>query len=45
VGLPAGGGLASARGLAKLYACLDHPVEGPRLLTEDTIAQMSQVQF
>lgn len=44
VGQPAAGGLASARGLARLYACLRHDVGGPRLLSDDTIGQMSQVQ-
>ncbi len=44
VGTPAAGGLASARGLARLYACLRHDVAGPRLLSDDTIAQVSQVQ-
>ena len=43
-GPPAAGGLASARGLAKLYACLRHDVDGPRLLDDDTIARMTQVQ-
>ena len=43
-GPPAAGGLASARGLAQLYACLTHEVNGPRLLSDDTIAQMTQVQ-
>jgi CubicO group peptidase (beta-lactamase class C family) len=43
-GAPAAGALASARGLAKLYACLTHDVDGPRLLEDDTIAQMTQVQ-
>jgi CubicO group peptidase (beta-lactamase class C family) len=45
VGPPAAGVTASARGLAALYACLRHEVGGqPRLLTDDTIAQMSQIQ-
>lgn len=43
-GVPAGGVLASARGLASLYACLRHEVNGPRLLSEETIAQVSQTQ-
>ena len=42
--VPAASVHASARGLAKLYAALRHDVDGPRLLTDDTIAQMSQVQ-
>ena len=45
VGQPAAGLLASARGLAGLYACLRHEIGGmPRLLSEDTIGQMSQIQ-
>ncbi|MHB1854310.1 MAG: serine hydrolase domain-containing protein [Acidimicrobiales bacterium] len=45
VGQPAAGGLSSARGLAALYAGLRHDLGGvPRLLTEDTISQMSQIQ-
>jgi CubicO group peptidase (beta-lactamase class C family) len=44
-GPPAAGVLASGRGLAALYASLRHEVGGyPRLLTDDTIAQMSQIQ-
>ena len=42
---PAAGVLASARGLAALYASLQHQInEQPRLLSDDTIAQMSQIQ-
>jgi CubicO group peptidase (beta-lactamase class C family) len=42
---PAAGVLASARGLAALYASLRHEVGGqPRVLTDDTIAQMAQIQ-
>jgi CubicO group peptidase (beta-lactamase class C family) len=45
VGPPAAGMLASGRGLAALYASLRHEVGGqPRLLTDETIAQMSQIQ-
>ena len=45
VGPPAAGVLATARGLAALYASLRHEVGGqPRLLTDDTIGQMSQIQ-
>ncbi len=45
VGPPAAGVTASARGLASLYACLRHEVNGqPRLLNDDTIAQVSQIQ-
>jgi CubicO group peptidase (beta-lactamase class C family) len=44
-GAPAVGVLASGRGLAALYAALRHEVNGcPRVLTEDTIGQMSQIQ-
>ena len=44
-GPPAAGMLASARGLAALYASLRHELGGhPRVLTDDTIAQMSQIQ-
>jgi CubicO group peptidase (beta-lactamase class C family) len=44
-GPPAAGALASGRGLASLYASLRHEVNGhPRLLTDDTIGQMSQIQ-
>jgi CubicO group peptidase (beta-lactamase class C family) len=42
---PAAGMTATARGLAALYTCLQHEVGGhPRLLSDDTIAQMSQLQ-
>ena len=44
-GPPAAGALASGRGLAALYASLRHEMSGcPRLLTDDTIGQMSQIQ-
>lgn len=43
-GQAAAGMLASARGLAQLYASLRHPVDGPRVLADDTIAQMAQIQ-
>jgi CubicO group peptidase (beta-lactamase class C family) len=44
-GTPAAGGLASARGLAGMYACLQHEVAGvPRLLDDDTVGQVSQLQ-
>jgi CubicO group peptidase (beta-lactamase class C family) len=42
--VPAASMLANARGLAKLYACLRHDVDGPRVLTDDTIGQMAQPQ-
>jgi CubicO group peptidase (beta-lactamase class C family) len=45
VGPPAAGGLATARGLARMYASLHHPMNNnPRLLSDDTIAQVSQMQ-
>jgi len=45
VGQPAAGAMASARGLAALYACLRHELNGaPRLLTDETISQMAQIQ-
>jgi CubicO group peptidase (beta-lactamase class C family) len=44
-GPPAAGALASGRGLAALYTSLRHELNGcPRLLTDDTIGQMSQIQ-
>jgi CubicO group peptidase (beta-lactamase class C family) len=44
-GAPAVGALASGRGLAALYASLRHGVNDcPRVLTETTIGQMSQIQ-
>jgi CubicO group peptidase (beta-lactamase class C family) len=37
--------LASARGLAKLYAATRHELHGqPRLLSDETIGQMAQIQ-
>jgi len=37
--------VASARGLAALYACLRHEVHGlERLVGDDTLARMSQIQ-
>lgn len=42
---PAAGVLASGRGLGALYASLRHEIGGqPRVLTDDTIAQVSQIQ-
>jgi CubicO group peptidase (beta-lactamase class C family) len=42
---PAAGVVAGARGLAALYACLRHDVHGePRLVGDDTLARMSQIQ-
>lgn len=41
---PAACALASGRGLAKLYASVRHDVDGPRVLTDDTIGQLSQLQ-
>lgn len=42
--VPAASVMASARGLARMYASLTHDVGGPRLLTDETIAKMSQLQ-
>jgi CubicO group peptidase (beta-lactamase class C family) len=45
-GTPAAGGLASARGLAGMYAAVQHEVGGvPRLLDDETIGQVSQLQI
>ena len=44
VGPPAAGGLAIARGLSGMYAALHHDLGGGRLLSDDTIAQVSQQQ-
>ena len=44
VGFPAAGGLATARGLARMYASFGHELGQPRLVDEDVVAQMSQVQ-
>ncbi len=42
---PAAGVVASARGLGALYACLRHEINGvPRLVGDDTLARMAQVQ-
>jgi len=44
-GQAAAGGTGSARGLARLYAmCIDEVDGFPRLLTDDTIAQVTQIQ-
>ena len=44
-GQAAAGGVGSARGLARLYAMCVSEVDGfPRLLTDDTIAQVTQIQ-
>ena len=44
-GQPAAGMMASARGLALLYVSLRHEVQGqPRLLSDDTVGQMAQIQ-
>ena len=46
VGPPAAGVVSSARGLAALYACLRQEMsDHPRLLSDDTIGQMSQIQL
>lgn len=44
VGPPAAGGLATARGLAQMYASLVHDLGASRLLSDDTIGQVSQTQ-
>jgi CubicO group peptidase (beta-lactamase class C family) len=48
VGQPAAGGLATARGLARMYASIHHDTSGilqlGQLLSEDTIEQVSQTQ-
>jgi len=45
-GPPAAGMLASAAGLARLYAAIGHELDGQeRLLSDDTISQMSQIQY
>ena len=45
IGPPAAGVLASGRGLAALYASLRHEISSqPRVLSDVTIAQMSQIQ-
>jgi CubicO group peptidase (beta-lactamase class C family) len=43
-GQPAAGMLANGRGLAKLYATTIFDLEGPRLLSDETIAQVAQTQ-
>jgi CubicO group peptidase (beta-lactamase class C family) len=44
-GTPAAGGLASARGLAGLYASARHDIDGvPRLLNDDVMGRISQMQ-
>jgi CubicO group peptidase (beta-lactamase class C family) len=44
VGPPAAGGFASAAGLARLYACIRHDLGARRLLRNDTIGQLRQLQ-
>jgi CubicO group peptidase (beta-lactamase class C family) len=44
VGPPAAGGMATAAGLARLYACMRHDLGGPRLLQDDTLRQLRQLQ-
>lgn len=41
---PAASAMASARGLARLYAALRHDVGGEPLLDDDTVAQVAQLQ-
>lgn len=43
-GAPGASAMASARGLSRLYAALRDDVGGPRLLTDDTIGQVAQLQ-
>lgn len=43
-GSPAATMLATGRGLAKLYACVRHDLDGPRILSDDTIGQLRQIQ-
>ena len=44
-GTPAAGAVASARGLAGMYAAVEHEVGGvPRLLDDETIGQVGQLQ-
>lgn len=42
--LPAGNGIGTARGLARLYAALVGEVDGRRLLTDDTLAAATREQ-
>jgi CubicO group peptidase (beta-lactamase class C family) len=44
VGPPAFGGVGSARGLARMYACCISDVGGRRLLSEDTVRIVTQLQ-
>lgn len=44
VGPPGAGGLATARGLARMYAAVHHDLGSDRILSDDTIEQVSQVQ-
>ncbi len=44
VGPPAAGALATARGLARMYASVHHDLGGGRLLDDDTVAQVAQIQ-
>ncbi|MFC0037682.1 serine hydrolase [Actinomadura rayongensis] len=37
-------GLATARGLARMYAALGHALDGPALASPDVVAQVSQLQ-
>ncbi len=44
VGHAAFAGLATARGLARLYAALSHDLGAPRIADDEVIAQMAQLQ-
>ncbi|WP_294178721.1 serine hydrolase domain-containing protein [uncultured Schumannella sp.] len=44
VGMPAAGGVASARGIARLYASVMDDLGAPRLLTDATVDDFGQIQ-
>ncbi|WP_294181899.1 serine hydrolase domain-containing protein [uncultured Schumannella sp.] len=44
VGMPAAGGVGSARGIARLYASVVDDLGAPRLLTDATVADFGQIQ-
>ena len=43
-GLPAAGGVASARGLARLYAAVGDDLGGGRLMSDVTVAEMGRIR-
>lgn len=43
VGMPAAGGVGSARGIARLYASVAADLGGPRLLSDDTVSRFGQI--